>query len=42
MRLHIRDIDPIVHGLIKQHQAEHEHNNQKETVECLIKKAMVK
>lgn len=41
MRLHIPNIDPEVHGLIKKHQAEHGHKNQKETVECLIRKAMI-
>jgi len=41
MNLNIPNVDPFILGLIKQHQAEHGHKNQTETVECLVKKAMI-
>ena len=41
MNLNIPNVDPFILGLIKQHQAEHGHKNQRESVECLIKKAMI-
>lgn len=37
MRLHLKNISPYVHGLIKEHQAEHGHKNLDETIECIVK-----
>lgn len=41
MRLHLKNIDPEIHGLIVQHKAEVGFNNLDDTVASLIQLAMV-
>ena len=41
MRLHLKDIDPIIHGWIAQHKAECKFNNKEDTVSSLIQLAML-
>lgn len=41
MRLHLKHIDPIVHGWIAQHKAECKFNNKEDTVSSLIQLAML-
>ena len=38
MRLHIKNLSPYCHGIIAEDKAEHDHKNQQETVECIIKR----
>ncbi len=40
MRLHLKNISPVVHGMITEHKASHNHKNLDDTVTCLIKNAM--
>lgn len=41
MRLNIDNIDPEVIGLIYEDKARHKHSTLAETLECLVKRAMV-
>ena len=41
MRLHLRTLDPVIHGWIAQHKAEHNFKNQENTVASLIQLAML-
>ena len=41
MRLHLKDIAPIVHGWIAQHKAECKFSNKEDTVSSLIQLAML-
>ena len=41
MRLHLNDLDPVVHGWIAQHKAECKFNNKEDTVASLIQLAML-
>ena len=41
MRLHLKDLDPVVHGWIAQHKAECKFNNKEDTVASLIQLAML-
>ena len=41
MRLHLKHIDPIVHGWIAQHKAECKFNNKEDTVSSLIQLSML-
>lgn len=41
MRLHLKDLDPVVHGWIAQHKAECKFKNKEDTVASLIQLAMV-
>jgi hypothetical protein len=41
MRLHLKDLDPVVHGWIAQHKAECKFNNKEDTVASLVQLAML-
>lgn len=41
MRLHLKNLDPVIHGLIAQHKAECKFNNKEDTVASLIQLAML-
>ena len=41
MRLHLKDLDPVVHGMIAQHKAECKFKNKEDTVASLIQLAML-
>lgn len=41
MRLHIKNLAPVVHGWIAQHKAECKFDNQEDTVSSLIQLAML-
>ena len=40
MRLHLKDLDPVVHGWIAEHKAECKFKNKEDTVASLIQLAM--
>ena len=41
MRLHVKHLDPVVHGWIAQHKAKCKFNNQEDTISSLIQLAML-
>ena len=40
MRIHLKNVNPEINGLVQQHKASHNHKNLDETVSCLITEAM--
>ena len=41
MRIHLKELDPVIHGFIAQHKAECNFKNKEDTVASLIQLAMV-
>jgi citrate lyase beta subunit len=40
MRIHLKNVNPKVHGMITEHKATHNHENLDQTISCLIETAM--
>lgn len=41
MRLHVKHLDPKMHGLIAEHKADKGYSSQEETIASLIRMAMI-